>query len=438
MNRSIVDSRLSIATLLEKDRELISPAFGRSSDLMVDTAEGAWLHTLDGRSVLDFTCGIGVTNLGHRHPAVMSAVHDQVDRLWHVSGTTHHPQLIAAAEALVSVTPAGLNSVFFGNSGAEAVEGALRLARVATGRREIIALQTSFHGRTTGALAVTGNAHRRQRNGPYPSGVAFAPVPNPYRCRMCAGRCTLACADAVEDTIRYETSDDVAAFIVEPVMGEGGIIVLPPGYLARVKEILDRHGILLIADEVQSGFGRTGRFFAIEHHGVEPDIMTMAKGIASGFPLGAFIARNEIADSFRPGEHMSTFGGNPVSCAAALATIDVIVEEGLVERSARLGTSVLARLQGLAQEQEVIGDVRGAGLMIGLELVRDREHKEADPAAAALVRRLCRERGVLVGVGGPGGNVVRIQPPLTIGEPELDRALGVLEGAVADLAPMAT
>ena len=420
-------------------RYVTTSAVGSMEPITIRSARGATVTATDGSEYTDLFAGISVVSTGHVHPRIAEAAKRQIDSLVHCCSYVYHvPAVGDLAERLASITPGRLRKSFFGNSGAEAVEGALRLARVATGRREIIALQTSFHGRTTGALAVTGNAQRRQRNGPYPSGVAFAPVPNPYRCRMCAGRCTLACADAVEDTIRYETSGDVAAFIVEPVMGEGGIIVLPPGYRARVKEILDRHGILLIADEVQSGFGRTGRFFAIEHHGVEPDIMTMAKGIASGFPLGAFIARDEIADSFQPGEHMSTFGGNPVSCAAALATIDVILEEGLVERSARLGTSALDRLRRLAREHEVIGDVRGAGLMIGLELVRDREHKEADPAAAALVRRLCRERGVLVGVGGPGGNVVRIQPPLTIGEPELDRALGVLEGAVADLAPMAT
>ncbi len=419
-------------------RYVTTSAVGSMEPIIVRSARGATVTATDGSEYIDLFAGISVVSTGHVHPRVAEAAKRQIDSLVHCCSYVYHvPAVGDLAERLSEITPGRLRKSFFGNSGAEAVEGALRLARVATGRREVIALQTSFHGRTSGALAVTGNSLRRLRSETYPAGVAFAPVPNPYRCRMCAGRCTLACADAVEDTIRYETSRDVAAFIVEPVMGEGGIIVLPPGYLARVKEILDRYGILLIADEVQSGFGRTGKLFAVEHHDVEPDIMTMAKGIASGFPLGAFIATEEIANSFHPGEHMSTFGGNPVSCAAALATIDVITEEGLVERSARLGEAVLGRMRRLALEQEIIGEVRGAGLMIGLELVGDRERRDPDPTSAGLVRQLCRERGVLVGVGGQGGNVVRIQPPLTIGEPELDRALSVLEVAVAGLAPVA-
>ncbi len=346
----------------------------------------------------------------------------------------HVPVVADLAERLAAITPGRLQKTFFGNSGAEAVEGALRLARAFTGRREVIALQASFHGRTAGSLAVTGNAQRKHRGGAQIAGVAFAPTPNPYRCRMCSGSCSLACADAVEDTIRYDTSDDVAAFIIEPIIGEGGIIPLPTGYLRRVKDILDARGILLIVDEVQSGFGRSGHMFAVEAHDVEPDIMTLAKGIASGFPLGAFIAREEIADGFRPGEHMSTFGGNPVSCAAGVATIEVLIDEHLPERAARLGGMVKQRLDAFAVECDLIGDVRGAGLMMGMELVRDRITKEPATAEAAAVKRHCRERGVLIGVGGTFGNVVRIQPPLVIGEGELDRAIGVVEEAVTSLA----
>jgi 4-aminobutyrate aminotransferase-like enzyme len=301
---------------------------------------------------------------------------------------------------------------------------------VFTGRREVIALQGSFHGRTAGALAVTGNALRKHRGGAQIAGIAFAPTPNPYRCRMCSGSCSLACADVVDDVIRYDTSDDVAAFIIEPIIGEGGIIPLPDGYLRRLKDILDARGILLVVDEVQSGFGRSGRMFAVEAHDVEPDIMTMAKGIASGFPLGAFIAREEIADAFEPGDHMSTFGGNPVSCAAGVATIDMLVDEHLPERAARVGASVRARLEAFAAESELVGDIRGSGLMIGVELVRDRVTKEPATTEAAAVKRHCRERGVLIGVGGSLGNVVRIQPPLVIGEEDLDRAIGVIEEAV--------
>lgn len=400
--------------------------------IVVDHARDALLSDVDGADYVDLFSGIAVVNVGHVHPRVAAAAKRQIDDLVHCCSYVYYVPIVAdLAERLAAIAPGRLQKSFFGNSGAEAVEGALRLAKAATGRHEIIALQASFHGRTAGALAVTGNSRRRRRNGPYQPGVAFAPAPNAYRCRMCHGECTLACADAIEDILRYETSDDVAAVIVEPVLGEGGIIVCPDGYLRRVREICNAYDMLLIVDEVQSGFGRTGTMFAIERSGVEPDIMTVAKGIASGFPLGAFIARSEIADAFRPGEHLSTFGGNPVSCAAALATIEVLLEDQLPQRAAALGEHALDRLRLAQREHSVVGDVRGIGLMIGVELVEDPATKEPAPQRAAEVRRLCRERGVLVGVGGYAANVVRVQPPLTIPEPLFDRALGVLEEALA-------
>ena len=298
---------------VEKYRRYVNTsAFAGMEPITVDHARGATVTATDGTEYTDLYSGIGVVNAGHVPPKVAEAAKRQMDKIVHSCSYVYHVPVVAdLAERLAQVTPGRLQKTFFGNSGAEAVEGALRLARAYTGRREIIALQGSFHGRTAGALAVTGNALRKHRGGAQIAGIAFAPTPNPYRCRMCSGSCSLACADAVEDVIRYDTSDDVAAFIIEPIIGEGGIIPLPVGYLRRVKEILDARGILLIVDEVQSGFGRSGRMFAVEAHDVEPDIMTMAKGIASGFPLGAFIAREEIADAFEPGDHMSTFGGNP-------------------------------------------------------------------------------------------------------------------------------
>jgi len=297
-----------------------------------------------------------------------------------------------------------------------------------------IALEAGFHGRTNATLSVTGNRKRKQHGGPYLAGVAFAPAPHPYRCRFCAGSCSLACADAVRDVIDYQTSDDVAAFVAEPVMGEAGIIVPPPGYFERVKTILEERGILFIADEVQSGFGRTGKLFAVEHYRVEADIMAMAKGIADGFPLGGFIARPEVADSFRPGEHLSTFGGNPVSCAAGVASLRVLEEDGLVEHAATLGAWLLDRLHHLASRHRAVGDVRGIGLMCGMELVSDRGARTPAPDLALRVRTLCRERGVLVGVGGFFGDVVRIQPPLSITQDQLGFVVEVLDGALAETA----
>jgi 4-aminobutyrate aminotransferase/(S)-3-amino-2-methylpropionate transaminase len=385
----------------------------------------------DGREYLDCFAGISVSNVGHCHPRVVAASQRQAATLIHCASYIYYaPPVADMAEALARITPGRLQKTFFGNSGAEAVEGALRLAKAYTGKSEIITLQMAFHGRTNATLAITGNMLRKTHGAPYTAGAAFAPAPHPYRCRMCRGECNLSCADAVEDVIRFQTSGDVAAFIAEPVMGEGGIIVPHRDYFARVRDILDRYEILFIADEVQSGFGRTGAMFAIERYSVEPDIMALAKGIAGGFPLGAFIARPEIADSFQPGEHFSTFGGNPVSCAAGLATIEVLIEDDLPRRAHQLGLWAIERLRAMAERHEVMGDVRGLGLMIGVELVRDRDTKEPAPQEAAAIRQFCRERGVLLGVGGQFNNVVRIQPPLVITQEQLSHAIDVLEEAL--------
>jgi len=364
---------------------------------------------------------------------VRDAAKAQIDRLIHASSYTYYLEPVAdLAERLAAVTPGRLQKTFFANSGAEGIEAAMRMAKAFTGRHEFIALERSFHGRSVGTLSLTGNMSRKSRGGPYLSGIAFAPTPYPYRSRFAGDPEEIGrqAAAALEDVIRFHTSGDVAAFIAEPVMGEGGIIVPPRSYLPQVKEILDRHGILLIADEVQCGFGRTGRLFAVEHFGVEPDILVSAKGIADGFPLSATIARPEVADSFRPGEHLSTFGGNPVSCAAAIANLDAMLAEDLPGRSARLGEQALARLREESSDMACVGEARGLGLMIGVELVKDRVSKEPDPGLAKAVRAYCRDHGVLIGVGGVDGNVLRLQPPLVIAEGDLDEALTVVLAAL--------
>ena len=399
--------------------------------VVIESAAGAEIHADDGRTYLDCFAGIAVVNAGHVHPRVAEAAKAQIDRLIHACSYVYYvPSVADLAETLAQITPGALQKTFFCNSGAEALEGALRLAKVATGKREVIALQMAFHGRTYGALSITGNMARKTRGGPYMPGVAFAPAPYCYRCPLKLEResCGLACADSVEDVIRYQTSGDVAAFVVEPVLGEGGLIPLPDGYLARVKQILKHHGILLIVDEVQTGFGRTGKLFGVEHQegDVEPDIMAMAKGIADGFPLGAFIAPQEIADSFQPGEHLSTFGGNPVSCAAAQANIAVLRDEGLIEHAAALGQWALGELRALQARRALIGEVRGQGLMLGVELVKDRATKEPAAAEAVRVREICRDSGVLIGVGGQFGNVLRLQPPLVITRTQLAHAIATL------------
>jgi 4-aminobutyrate aminotransferase len=398
--------------------------------VVFDHAHGATVVTTDGKEYIDCFAGIAVSNAGHRHPKVIEAAKAQMDKLVHAGTYIYHVPVVAdLAEKLAEITPGRLQKTFFGNSGAEGIDTALRLAKAFTGKSEFISLTHSFHGRTVATLSITGNVQRKTHGGPYLPGVAFAPAPYVYRNPFGSDdpeEVADHCAEMVEWAIKYQSAGSIAAFIAEPVMGEGGIIVPPASYFRKVKEVLDRHGILFIADEVQSGFGRTGKMFAIEHFGVEPDILVMAKGIADGFPLSATTARAEIADSFQPGEHLSTFGGNPVSCAAALANIDVLLGEDLPGQAATKGNQVMAQLREMANEHELIGDVRGLGLMIGVELVTDRAKKTPAKQQAGAIRAFSREAGVLIGVGGQEGNVLRIQPPLTISESELERALDVI------------
>ena len=422
------------ATWRERDAELISPAYHRYSDLVVESAEGAHLHTVDGRDVLDFGCGIGVTNLGHRHPAVVAAVHEQVDRLWHTSVTAFHPQMIEAAASLVSITPPGLDQVFLNNSGAEAVEGAIKLARRSTGRSDIIAFVGGFHGRTYGALSVTASkATYRRGMGPLLPGVHH--IRYPYCFRYCSHPSGALC-DLVERELEllFATTtapDTVAAILVEPVQGEGGYVVPPAAFMPMLRNVCDEHGILLIADEVQSGFGRTGRMFAVEHTGVEPDIMCVAKALGNGMPIAATIARHRVMRAWHEGEHGSTFGGNPVACAAAIAVIDTLTRERLPERAERLGRKVMERARSWQADMPALADVRGLGLMIGLEFM------QGGAPATALVDRIAAAalaRELLVLSCGIDGNVIRLIPPLTIPESELDAGLDILEAAMREVA----
>ncbi len=395
----------------------------------VESAEGTRIRSSSGEEYLDCFSGIAVCNAGHRHPKVIAAARAQLDRLVHCCTYVYYSPLAGrVAEALARITPGPLRKSFLANSGAEAIEGAMRLARHFTGRNEFVALTHSFHGRTYATLSVTGNSGRKRSGGPFMPGVAFAPAPYFYRCPYSSkteAECAERCAEELERTIRYHTSGNVAAFLAEPVLGEGGILVPHESYFRLVKEILDAHGILFLCDEVQSGFGRTGRLFAIEHYGVEPELMAVAKGIADGFPLGAFVARPDVADAFTPGSHLSTFGGNPVSCAAALANIEVMHEERLPENAAARGEQILGALKPLEDELLLVGEVRGRGLMIGIELVKDADKTPA-PEAAREVKTRCREAGILVGVGGSLANVVRLQPPLVLGEDEAARVVDTL------------
>ncbi|MGB9022962.1 MAG: aspartate aminotransferase family protein, partial [Candidatus Bathyarchaeia archaeon] len=316
------------------------------------------------------------------------------------------------------------------------VETALKVGRKFSRKHEIIALMCSFHGRTLGTLSVTGQAGRKNYGmGPYLGDVAFAPAPYCYRCSLNLEypECGVQCAKMVDDIVNYSTAGNVAEFIAEPVMGEAGIVVPPREYFSEVKKVLDRYGILFIADEVQTGFARTGKMFASEHYGISPDMIAMAKGIADGFPLGACTTRADIGEAFEPGDHLSTFGGNPVSCAAALANIDYLLENRLADEAGRKGKYLLQRLHELQQKHQLIGDVRGLGLMVGVELVKDQKLKTPALNEAAKIRELALSKGVLLGHGGVKGNTVRIQPPLVITEEQLDKTVQVVDECLKEI-----
>jgi 4-aminobutyrate aminotransferase/(S)-3-amino-2-methylpropionate transaminase len=425
---------------IQKYKDYVMTGFMKSVvPIVIDKASGAIVTDVNGREYLDCFAGISVVSAGHNNPEVIAAARAQMEKVVHCASYIYHVQPVAdLAEKIAHIAPRGLTKTFFGNGGAEAVEGAMKLARLYTGKHEFISLHASFHGRSWGTLSVTGNVGRKRRGGPYAPGVTFAPAPYAYRSQWPNDpeECGRQCARAIEDVIRFTTSDDVAPFIAEPVMGEGGIIVPPQNYFKEVKKVLDHHGILFIADEVQSGFARTGKMFAIEHYGVEPDILVTAKGIADGFPLSAFTTRPEIAAAFKPGDHLSTFGGNPVSCAAALANIEFLEKENLPARATDTGKYAISKLRELQKQNSLIGEVRGLGLMIGVELVKDEKLTPASTEAEALRDALLRQ-GVLVGVGGVYGNVIRFQPPLIITRQQIDQALKAFELALEEVAPLA-
>ena len=418
------------------DKYLITSMVGGFDPVEFDRAEGMMVYAEDRKEYLDCFSGISVVNAGHCHPKIVQAAKHQMDKFIHCSTYVYYnPAAGRLAQELAEISPGSLQKSFFGSSGAEAIEGAMRLAKHYTGKNEFVALTQSFHGRTYATLSITGNSGRKLDSGPYMPGVAFAPAPYFYRCPFGSkteDECGERAAMALKDAITYQTSNNVAAFVAEPVMGEGGIIVPPSNYFKLVREILDDLGILFIADEVQSGFGRTGKMFAIEHYDVVPDIMTMAKGIAAGFPLSAFTAKPDIGDAFSPGSHLSTFGGNAVCCAAASANLEVFQEEKLVENAARQGNKLIDKLKPLEEELTLVGNVRGKGLMIGIELVTDSDKTPA-VEQAKLIKSSCREKGLLTGVGGSFANVIRLQPPLIISNDEVARIVSVLSEVLREI-----
>lgn len=424
--------------IIEKaSKYLITSMVSKIQPVVISEAKNALIKDIQGKEYVDFFAGISVVNAGHGQPEIVTAAIEQARRLVHACTYVYYiPTTIELAEKMAEITPKPLQKTFFGCSGAEAIECALKLARKYTKKYELVSLMGSFHGRTLGTLSITGQSGRKKYDmGPYLAGTSFVCPPYCYRCPFEKEypECEVLCARSIRDVIDYSTSGGVAAFIAEPVLGEGGIIPPPPEYFKIIKEILSKHDILFIADEVQSGFGRTGKLFAIENYDVEPDIMTVAKGIANGFPISACIAKVEIGDAFEPGDHLSTFGGNPVSAAAALANIDFIMRERLFEKAAEKGKYVMKRLKEMKEAYGVIGDIRGKGLMIGVELVKDQKKKTPAREITGRIRDRAREKGLLIGSGGIMGCVLRIQPPLTIEKEIIDKALNILDGVFRDI-----
>jgi 4-aminobutyrate aminotransferase len=422
--------------LIERDRAVVSPSYTRGYPLVIDHASGCLVEDVDGNTFLDCTAGIAVNATGHSHPLVVKAIADQAARFIHMSGTDFYyvPQ-VRLAEEISAIAPfeGGARS-FFGNSGAEAIEAAIKLARHATGRPAIIAFLGGFHGRTMGALALTASKTVQRRGfDPLMPAVYHAPYPKTYRCPagMTPEQWVSYCLDYIDHELfgQLVSPDEVAAIVVEPIQGEGGYVVAPDGFLRGLRDLTRRHGILLIADEVQSGMGRTGKMFAIEHSGVQPDVVAIAKGIASGLPLGVAAARAELM-KWPAGAHASTFGGNPVACAAALATIELL-KSGLMANAAAVGAHLKASLERLMDKHRIIGDVRGRGLMVGVELVRDRATKERAIEERNAVVAAAFQRGLLV--LGAGKNSIRFSPPLVLTKEQADTAVRIFDEALSSL-----
>lgn len=422
--------------IIARDHAVVSPSYTRGYPLVMKRGEGAVVDDVDGNRFLDFAAGIAVVATGHSHPRVVKAIQQQAAEFLHMSGTDfYYENMVQLAEKLAALTPGGIpRRVYFGNSGTESIEAAIKLARYSTGRDKFIAFLGSFHGRTMGALSLTGSKVTQRRGFHPPLPVQHIPYANCYRCAygQTPDHCHVECVKILEDTL-FKTilpAEEVAGIVVEAIQGEGGYVVPPAKFHEELRRIADKYGILLIHDEVQSGMGRTGKMFASEHFGVSPDIVTIAKGIASGLPLAATIARADVM-TWPPGAHASTFGGNPVSIASALTTIELLEEE-LVDNAARMGDYMMDRLRAWPQKYEIVGDVRGRGLMIGIELISDKSSRERAADKRDKLELLAFERGLLVLGAGP--NTLRLCPPLVITKEQADFAMDTIEECLPLLA----
>ena len=423
--------------MVKKDESLVSPSYARFYPLVIDSGKGCIVKDVDGNEFIDFNSGLVCLNVGHSHPKVVAAIKKQCDRFLHYSNTDfYYDEVIDLAGKLAEITPGDFNKkVYFGNSGAEAIEAAVKLAKWHSRRQLFIAFISAFHGRTIGALSFTASKPTQRRYFfPLMPGVTHVPYPYCYRCpfKLAYPECRYWCVDFIDEYVlqKYVPPEDTAAILYEPIQGEGGYVVPPPEYPKRLKKLAEKYGLLFIDDEVQAGMGRTGKWFAIEHWDVEPDVICSAKGLASGMPLGAVIAKAKVMD-WVGGSHASTFGGNPLSCAAALAVIDVIKEEKLLENAAKQGTYIMKRLEELKARSEIVGDVRGKGLMIGLEIVEDKKSKKPAPEKVKEIMMRSWKRGVAVITCGT--STIRIAPPLVITRDLVDSALDIIEDTVKEV-----
>jgi 4-aminobutyrate aminotransferase len=429
----------TFSDLVQRVQETLAPSLAEDWPLLpVERAEGIFLYTPDGREIMDFTSGIAVTNVGHNHPRVVAAAQEQMEKLCHSAvGVVLHEPLMQLTQTLPKVLPENMDMFFFGNSGTEAVEGAIKLARYITRRPVIVAFEGSFHGRTYGTASVTSvKSKYRLHYEPFVPSVYFADFAYPYRCPFGEDPDTvtdwsLASLQKIFD--RFAQPSEIAAFLVEPIQGEGGYIVPPPDWLKSLRRICDEHGILLIFDEVQTGFGRTGSMFACQSFDVHPDIMAIAKGIANGFPLSATVSNRELMSQWQAGSHGTTYGGNPIACAASLATLEVLEEENLVENCKRMGKIFLEGLSSLQDQYPFIGEVRGMGLMVAMELIVPESEKIPNPRAVADLLEACLERGLLGYMAGLHGHVIRFMPPLIVTEGQITQALEIISDSLSEL-----
>jgi 4-aminobutyrate aminotransferase len=416
-------------TYLGLDDKHVNPVLDRYYRVVIDRAKGSYIYDMNGDAYLDFGCGIAVTNTGHCHPKVVEAIQKQAAEFLHTSVVVHNKKYIELAQKIVEIAPSGLDSVFFANSGAEAVEGAIKLARYTTRRPAIINFRGSFHGRTMLAMALTSSKlPYREHYEPLPGSIYTSAFPYVYRShfRNDPQACVKDCLNYLDMLFnQFVHPEQVAAMIIEPIQGEGGYVVPPAGFLNSLRKVADKHGILLIIDEVQTGFGRTGKMFALEHDGVRPDIMVLAKGIASGMPLSAIVSHRDLTGGWKANRHGSTYGGNPVSCAAALATIAVMQEEQLAQRAAKVGEQMIARLKKFAEGKQHIGEVRGKGLMIGIEF--NDKHGNPSHDICERVAQKCFEDKLIVLTCGTHSQVVRVIPPLNLSDAEAEKGCEILE-----------